>query len=117
MTIDHDDDHSLTPMDNEKRQALANYHEEFSQLLTKYVALAAPRLFALCREYCQDAEGWVYLWGVAFDDCAALFHPDGTIAGTSNTADSALNLFSRTEDLRLVWVDPTLCHQSDTAAP
>jgi hypothetical protein len=104
MTVAHDG-HDLTP---------ASVNEKVAQLFTKFVTLAAPRLFALCREYCKDDEGWVFSWGAAFDHIAVLFSPSGKITGTFNSANSALNLFSRSEDLRLVWVDPTVYNQSGT---
>ena len=114
MTVDHDDDHNLAPVNNEEQQTLANYHETFSQLLTKYVTYAAPRLFALCQDpFDEDAEGWVFAWGAAFDDRAVVFSPNGKLTGIFNSADSALDLFSRTKDLCLVWTDPTIYDQSD----
>jgi hypothetical protein len=75
--------------------------------------VAVPRLFALCREYCEDNEDWLFAWGAALTDSAVLFGPNGKIIGTSNTANSALNLFSRIEDLRLVWIDPTITSRID----
>ena len=115
MSVDHDDDHTLAPATNgEQQQALADYYEKFDQLLTKYVTYAAPRLFALCQDpFREDAEGWVFAWGAAFDDRAVVFSPDGKITGIFNSADSALDLFSRTQYLYLVWTDPTIFDQSD----
>jgi hypothetical protein len=113
MTVDHDDD--LAPASNREQQTLANYYEKFSQLLTKYVTYAAPRLFALCQDpFDEDSEGWVFAWGAAFDDHAVVFSPNGKLAGTFNSADSALDLFSRTQDLCLVWTDPTIFDESDS---
>ncbi len=117
MTVNHDDDHNLAPANNGEQQTLANYHEKFNQLLIKYVTCAAPRLFALCQgPFGEDAEGWVFVWGAAFDDRAVVFSPKGKLAGIFNSADSALDLFSRTKDLCLVWTDPTICDQSDAIA-
>jgi hypothetical protein len=105
----------MTAMDHtSENQAPLNYNEAFAKLLTKYVTYAAPRLFALCQDpFDEDAEGWVFAWGAAFDDSAVLFSPNGKFTGTFNSADSALDLFSHTQDLCLVWVDPTMCDQSD----
>jgi hypothetical protein len=115
MTVDHADDHNLAPANNGEQQTLANYYEKFDQLLTKYVTYAAPRQFALCQDpFREDAEGWVFAWGAAFDDRAVVFSPDGKLTGTFNSADSALDLFSRTQDLYLVWVDPTMYDKPDT---
>jgi len=117
MTVDHGDDHNLAPANSGERQTLANYYEKFNRLLTKYVTYAAPRLFALCQDpFREDAEDWVFAWGAAFDDSAALFSPNGKFTGTFGSADSALDLFSRTQDLCLIWVDPTICDQSDAIA-
>jgi hypothetical protein len=114
MTVDHGDDHNLAPANSGEPQTLANYYEKFNQLLTKYVTYAAPRQFALCQDpFREDAEGWVFAWGAAFDDRAVVFSPDGKLTGTFNSADSALDLFSRTHDLYLVWTDPTIFDQSD----
>jgi hypothetical protein len=74
-------------------------------LLAKYVTHAAPRQFALCRESCEGAEDWVFAWGAAFDDGAALFNPHGALIGTFSSADAALDLFSHVQDLHLIWVD------------
>jgi hypothetical protein len=105
MSIDHDN-RDLAPVGN---------REKFAQLLTKYVTYEAPRLFALCQEpWGQDTKGWIFAWGAAFEDNAVLFSPDGKLAGVFTSADSALNLFSRTQKLCLIWVDPTIYDQPDT---
>jgi hypothetical protein len=97
-----------------ENQTTLSFNEKFDQLLTKYVTCAAPRLFALCQDpFDEDAEGWVFAWGAAFDDRAVVFSHNGKLAGIFNSADSALDLFSRTQDLCLVWTDPTICDQSD----
>jgi len=105
VSIDHDN-HDLTLVSN---------NEKFTQLLTRYVFYAAPRMFALCQDpFSKDAEGWIFAWGVAFDDSAVLFNSNGKLTGKFNSADSALNLFSRTQKLRLIWVDQSaICDQSD----
>lgn len=104
MSIDHDN----------HDPASVNNSEKFSQLLTKYITYAAPRVFALCQDpWGEDAEGWVFAWGAAFDDSAVVFSPNGKLAGTFDSADSALDLFSRTQDLCLIWVDPTIYDQPD----
>jgi hypothetical protein len=105
MDIDHDN-HDLAHVSN---------REKFTKLLTKYVTYAAPRVFALCQEpWGEDTKGWIFSWGAAFEDNAVLFSSDGKLAGICTSADSALDLFSRTQDLRLVWVDPTIYDQPDT---
>lgn len=101
MTVVHDD--HLPPLSS----------NEIDQLFTKFVTDTAPRLFALCREYCEDDEDWLFAWGAALVDIAVLFRPNGKIIGTFNSAASALTIFSRIEDLRLVWVDPTTINQGD----
>jgi hypothetical protein len=114
MTVDHGDDQNLEPAaKSAKEQIIENYNEIFTRLLTKYVTHAAPRRFVLCRERCEDVEDWVYAWGAALEHIAVLFRANGKIIGTFNSADSALNLFSRTEDLRLIWIDPTILSQAD----
>jgi hypothetical protein len=115
MNIDHDN-HDLTSTNKSENQSFSNYDEVFTRLLTKHVNHVAPRLFALCRQYCEDAEDWVFTWGAAFDDSAALFSPNGKLVGKFISADTALNLFSRTQDLRLIWIDPTLRTQPDAIA-
>jgi hypothetical protein len=115
MNIDHDN-HNLTSTNKSENQSFSNYDEVFTRLLTKYVNHVAPRLFALCRQYCEDAEDWVFAWGAAFDDNAVLFNPNGKLTGTFSSADTALHLFSRTQDLCLIWPDLTPCNQPDTTA-
>ncbi|MBV9011217.1 MAG: hypothetical protein JO272_04070 [Pseudonocardiales bacterium] len=86
--------------------------EEFIQLLTKYVTYAAPHLFALFQDpFREGNEGWVFAWGAAFDDSAVLFSPEGKFTGTFSSADTALKLFSHTQNLCLIWADPALCDQ------
>jgi hypothetical protein len=116
MSVDHDN-HDLEPAGNSEDQAVPeDYEEVLTKLLTKYANLAAPRLFALCRESCEDAEDWVFAWGAAFHDSAILFRSSGKLAGTFSTADNALDLFSRIEDLRLIWICPDISDQSDAIA-
>lgn len=104
MNVNHDN-HDLASGGNNKK---------FTQLLTKYVTHAAPRLFALCQDpFDEDNKGWVFAWGAAFNNSAVLFRPNATLIGTFTSANSALNLFSRTQNLCLIWVDPTACSQSD----
>lgn len=44
---------------------------------------------------------------MAFDDgSAVLYRDDGRAIGTFTSAETALGLFSRCTDLRLVWIDP-----------
>jgi hypothetical protein len=106
MNVDHDNC-DLASVDN---------GEKFTQLLTKYVTYAAPRMFALCQDpFGEDAEGWVFAWGAAFDDGAVLFSSNGKITGTFTSANSALDLFSRTQELCLIWVDPTVRSQPEDA--
>ncbi|MBV9011220.1 MAG: hypothetical protein JO272_04085 [Pseudonocardiales bacterium] len=91
--------------------------ETFTQLLTQYVTYAAPRLFALCQiPSGGDNESWIFAWGAAFDDSSVLFNPNGKIIGTFTSANSALDLFSRTQKLCLIWVDPAMFHQSEKSA-
>lgn len=102
MNADHDD----------RDPAPVSISEEFIQLLTQYVTYAAPRLFALCQDpFRKGNQGWIFAWGAAFDDSALLFSPNGKFTGTFSSADTALTLFSRTQKLRLIWADPTLCDQ------
>ena len=115
MNIDHDN-YDLTSANKSENRSFSNCDEVFTRLLTKYVNHAAPRLFALCRESCEDAEDWVFTWGAAFDDSAALFSPNGKLVGKFTSAYTALDLFSRTQDLRLIWIDPTVRTQSDAIA-
>jgi hypothetical protein len=107
MNVDHGNC-SLETVDNSQNQEFSN-HEKFTYLLTKYVSNAAPHQFALCREYCQDNEDWVFMWGVAFVDSVLVFHPNGKLVGTFTSPEAALSLFSRAYDLSLVWIDPTMC--------
>jgi hypothetical protein len=102
MTVVHDD-HNLPPLSN----------KEVDQFFTKFVTNTAPRQFALCREYSEDDEDWLFAWGAALVHNAVLFRPNGAIIGTFSSAISALNICSRREDLRLVWVDPTIISQAD----
>ena len=105
MNTDHDN-HDLAP---------ASTSEKCIQLLTKYITHTAPRLFALCQDpWHEDTKGWVFAWGATFDDSTVVFSPNGKITGTFDSADSALNLFSCTQDLCLIWVDPTIYSQPDT---
>jgi hypothetical protein len=97
------DDHNLPPLSN----------KEIDQLFTKFVTNTAPHLFALCREYSEDDEDWLFAWGAALVHSAVLFRPNGEIIGPFRSAVSALNICSRSEDLRLVWVDPTIISQAD----
>lgn len=115
MSIEHNN-HGLTAATDNENQSFSNDDEVFMSLLVKYVNHAAPRRFALCRESCEDAEDWVFAWGAAFDDSAALFSPHGKLTGNFTSADTALDLFSRTQDLRLIWIDPTSGTQPDAIA-
>jgi hypothetical protein len=88
----------------------------FTQLLTQYVTYAAPRRFALCQVPSgEDNESWIFAWGAAFDDSAVLFNSNGKITGKFTSANSALDLFSRTQKLCLIWVDPAMFHQSENS--
>jgi hypothetical protein len=113
MTIDHDD-HNLALVYNGEQQTLADYYEKFDQTLTKYVTYAAPRLFALCQDPNKHDEGWIFAWGAAFDDSAVVFSPNKKLTGIFSSADSALDLFSRTQKLWLFWVDPTICDRCNS---
>lgn len=104
MNVDHDNC-DLASVDN---------GEKFTQLLTKYVTYAAPRMFALCQDpFREGNESSIFAWGAAFDDSTVLFNPDGKLTGTFTSANSALQLFSRTQNLCLIWVDPTICSQPE----
>jgi hypothetical protein len=102
MTAIHDD-HNLPPLSN----------KEIDQFFTKFVTNTAPRQFALCREYSEDDEDWLFAWGAALVHNVVLFRPNGAIIGTFSSAISALNICSPREDLRLVWVDPAISSQVD----
>jgi len=104
MNVDHD---------NSDLASVGN-GENFTQSLEQYVTYTAPRMFALCQDpFREGDEGWVFAWGAAFDDNAVLFSSNGKITGRFTSANSALQLFSRTQNLCLVWVDPTIFSQPD----
>jgi hypothetical protein len=97
VTVVHDDD-NLPPLSG----------NEIDQLFTKFVTDTAPRQFALCREYSEEDEDWLFAWGAALVDVAVVFDPNGEIIGTFDSAVNALDQLSGIEELCLVWVDPTL---------
>ncbi|MGH3933237.1 MAG: hypothetical protein ACRDTF_25050 [Pseudonocardiaceae bacterium] len=80
--------------------------EEFAAELADLVASQRPRLFSLCAEYGDRADGWVVAWGLAFEDRAELIGTDGETRATCQSAESALRMLSRRRRLRLLWCDP-----------
>lgn len=115
MSADHNN-HDITSISSYKNHTPSDHDEKFTQLLIKFVSYQAPRLFTLCRESVEDAQDWVFSWGVAFSDSAVTFDSDGKFTGTFTTADTALRLSSRVRDLRLIWVDPAVRIQPDAIA-
>jgi hypothetical protein len=109
MNVDRDA-HKLALVNNNENQMFPNYDEVFTRLLAKYVNHVAPHSFVPCRRYCEGAEGQVFTWGAAFDDDAALFNPNGKLAGTFSSADTALRLLFRTQGLCLTWAGITSCN-------
>jgi hypothetical protein len=99
-----------------ENQTILSFKEKFDQVLTEYVTCVAPRLFALCQDPDKHAGRWIFAWGAAFDDSAVVFSPNGKLTGAFSSADSALDMFSRTQKLWLFWVDPTICDQCNSIA-
>ncbi len=93
----HDDLTALSPLWGE---------EEFMAELTDLAVSEAPRRFALCEVEGERWDGWIYGWGLAFADRVVFFAPGDCLAGEFTSAQKALALFSRSRDLRLVWIDP-----------
>ncbi|KWX00697.1 hypothetical protein LI90_1720 [Carbonactinospora thermoautotrophica] len=93
----HDDLTALPPVWSE---------EEFMAELTELAVSEAPRRFALCEVEGERWDGWVHGWGMEFPDGAVFFAPGSRQAGVFTSAQSALVLFSRSRNLRLVWIDP-----------
>lgn len=82
--------------------------EEFIAALADLVASQRPRLFSLCEEYGDRADGWVVAWGLALEDRAEVVSVDCGLRATCESAESAMRLLSRRRRLRLLWCDPQL---------
>ncbi len=78
---------------------------EFSAQLAELVASERPRLFALCEEDGDRADGWVLAWGMAFDDRTEMVGDEGSMRMSVASPEVALRLLSRGRRLRLVWCD------------
>lgn len=78
---------------------------EFQSALQALVQEEAPRLFALCEEVGDRADGYVEFWGIAFDDRAEVVSVRGSTRGRFSSAESAQRIFSfGANNLHLMWV-------------
>lgn len=78
---------------------------EFSALLSELVAIERPRLFALCEEDGERADGWILAWGMAFDDRAEVVDVEGVLRASLRSPEVAQRLLSHGRRIRLVWCD------------
>lgn len=78
---------------------------EFAALLSELVASERPRLFALCEEDGERADGWILAWGMAFEDRAEVVGVEGVLRARLRSAEVALRLLSQGRRLRLVWCE------------
>ncbi|MDA3648779.1 hypothetical protein LZ318_10145 [Saccharopolyspora indica] len=86
---------------------------ELSAVLADLAEAQQPRKFALC-EVARDGDGVVdaqiYLWGLDFcrepggSGPGAVFVSPHGWTGNSDSAEGALECFSRIRDLRLIWL-------------
>ncbi|KWX02504.1 hypothetical protein LI90_3547 [Carbonactinospora thermoautotrophica] len=90
--------------------------EEYLAELRDISVSCAPRRFTLCEIDRELQDGWVFGWGLAFEDNAVLFRPgDHHVTGVFQSAESALRLFSSSRNLHLVWIDPEPAPEAVTA--
>lgn len=75
-------------------------------MLADLVASERPRLFTLCEEYGDRADGRVFAWGMAFEDRADVVGVGGRMRGSFCSPEAALRVLSRCRRLRLLWCDP-----------
>ena len=79
---------------------------EFAELVRGLVLDTAPRLFALVEEVGEREDGWVYAWGMAFEDRVCLVKEGGGSFAVHPSAEIARRRWSRVRKLRLVWCGP-----------
>ncbi len=106
--VNHQPEHGPAPVvEQEVGPFLPATEEEYLAVLRDISVSCAPRRFTLCEIDHELQDGWVYRWGIAFEDHAVLLRPTGRqVTGVFSSAESALRLFSRSRNLRLVWIDP-----------
>ncbi|WP_433273127.1 hypothetical protein ACQPZF_18210 [Actinosynnema sp. CS-041913] len=80
--------------------------EEFASVLRELVTRDAPRVFAIVEEYRVREDAWVAAWGIDLGDRAEVLCVEGGFRLSTESPDTALRLFSLTEDVtaHLVWV-------------
>ncbi len=88
---------------------------EFTELLDRMVASAAPRLFAVVQVYGERADARIAAWGLAFEDHAAVILGEGDACVRLPSPEVAVDGFARRPPLtgRLVWVSPEAAGQLD----
>ena len=78
--------------------------QEFAELAQGLVTDSAPRVFALLAEVGERADGWVAMWGLAFEDRAVLLsEPDHSLIMICDSAEQAHRRLAMRRPLRLVW--------------
>ncbi|MGP4021620.1 hypothetical protein [Saccharopolyspora sp. 5N708] len=80
----------------------------FTDWMNELVRVSEPRTFALVEEI-EDRfgrDGELIAWGMQFDDHAELVGADGCMRGTFASAQSAVDLFSQTAKIHLIWHSP-----------
>lgn len=79
---------------------------EFNTMLRDLSVDYAPRRFALCEVRADEPDGWVFGWGVEFNDRTAVFLWGGRRGGVFRSTEAAFIAWSQLRNLRLVWIDP-----------
>jgi hypothetical protein len=78
--------------------------QEFAELAQGLVTDSAPRVFALLTEAGERADGWVAMWGLAFEDQAVLLdEPDHSLVMICDSAEEAHRQLAMRQPLRLIW--------------
>lgn len=67
------------------------------------VADAAPRVFALVEEQGEREDGWVFAWGLAFEERVCVVRESGGLVESFESAACAHDTYARRRTLRLVW--------------
>lgn len=66
----------------------------------------APAVFGVCELLRNQGEvvgGRISAWGLAFEDHAELTSTDRSCTFSFRSVDRAMNFFSRTAEVRLIW--------------
>jgi hypothetical protein len=88
--------------------SVAMEQQEFDELVAEMVAVEAPRLFAVVREYGERLDGELAAWGMAFDDHVEVVSIGGHRRMSLCSPERAVFFFGLGPDVtaHLIWVSP-----------